>query len=61
MRFLEDDDLFSQAGTAHLLAFSRVMADSGVVAYVPGFWSVKGVRVTSLTLMIAVILSSVSN
>ena len=31
------------------------MADSGVITYVPGFWSVKGVRVTSLTLMIAVI------
>lgn len=30
------------------------MSDSGVVTYVPGFWSAKGVKVTSLTLMIAV-------
>ena len=31
-----------------------MFADSGVTPYVPGFWSVKGVRLTSLTLMIAV-------
>jgi hypothetical protein len=31
-----------------------MLADSGVITYVPGFWSVNGVRVTSLTLIVAV-------